>query len=70
MQVDLEHKEILLIKAALEAVSPTGGGSPQFSLLMKINSQYPNSEEDFDKYNKMTIQLCEVVLNEFRQSQD
>jgi hypothetical protein len=45
MQVNLTLAEIETIAAALHTVSPSGGGSPQFTLARKFSALAPDSED-------------------------
>lgn len=66
-QLTLEDKEIRMILAALEAVSPSGGGSCTHSLYMKIAPTYNQDLSKDDAYHQYVGSLISNAWNEYNE---
>ena len=53
-------REVAVIRAALEAVSPSGGGSEQFTLLHKIQDRTTHIKHDLN----LVVSFCNNVIND------
>ena len=60
----LADREIQIVTAALAIVSPSGGGSETYSLLMKIYNATPQINSD----PELEMQFCRTVISEAREA--
>jgi hypothetical protein len=70
MQVNLTHAEIVTIAAALHTVSPSGGGSDQFTLAQKMSALVPDSEDAVFARVLHFLRLVEAEVVEAELSDD
>ncbi len=70
--LDLDQGDLMLICAALEAVAPTGGGSPQFHLIGRLSLMaFPTkisgkgTDPSDDAYHKWVGHLQKIAHEEY-----
>jgi hypothetical protein len=61
----LSDDELRLIISALHAVSPSGGGSPTFTLARALSASTGVAED-----HELTAQYCDNVVNDYREAME
>ena len=66
MQIEVTDKELLIIRAALMAVSPSGGGSAPYTLYRKLPDvgQHPETIVDDTEESRLLMQFCNTVIDD------